>query len=230
MSWPLADAGDPKWAETLIGQTVAVFTGAMIPVLLMLLNERISARRRGEEWFERRYVEDCLDVLYEFFTRWHTLSSLLFRNAREAFGRIDFGDIPHTAMARLNMLAGGASAQNWFNAMHGLRLRGSGADDYQLLVQFQTQSADMAQQILALRNCLLSRRLRSKADAYRFSDSESAKQFRSAAEAMLGKITSHPSVTTYTATNNGAQPASRVLCEHRSTRTGRRRSNGSPTP
>ena len=91
--------------------------------------------------------------------------------------------------------------------MHGLRLRACGRNDVQLLVQFQIQSANMASRVLGLRNELLGRKFKSKADVRGLYEEQWAKAFRSAVAEMTNQITSHPSVTTYE-TGNDANEAS----------------------
>jgi hypothetical protein len=54
-----------EWLKLVSG----VVVGAMIPIVVLFLKERTDARRRLSEWFEKKYIEDSIDVLHEFFSK-----------------------------------------------------------------------------------------------------------------------------------------------------------------
>lgn len=184
-----------EWLKLVSG----VMVGAMIPIVVLFLKERIDARHRLSEWFEKKYIEDSIDVLHEFFSKWALLSALPARNVQELLSNPAFAEVPSQAAGRLASITGGVAFQNWFNAMRGQWLRAAHQGDWNQLIKFHTHAASFAEHLNALRRELLSQKMTAKADAYQLRESAYIKRFNQLLGKMTEDLVSNPNVKTYTA-------------------------------
>lgn len=181
---------------------VAVFVGAMIPVILFFLEKWWDKRIRVQEWFAEKYIENGIDVLDEFFRRWATISSLPTFSAKDSMVNPAFDEIPHKAIARLGTLTKGVDFQNWFNAMRALRMRAIGQNDYNCMTTFHSQAASMCEHLNRLRQGLLAHNVKRKTDVYKLRDLACVKTFNNTLNELTEKLVDNPNVTKYTAKKN----------------------------
>ncbi len=185
--------------ELLVTSSVSVCVGAMIPVVLVLLQERLAARKQIVEWFEKRYIEDGIDVLHEFFSSWAILSALPARTPQELLANPTFAEVPSHAAGRLACITGHVAFQNWFNALRGQWLRAAHQGDWNQLVKFHQYVASVSEHLNELRRELLSHKVLAKRDAYRLHNLACVKRYNQVLEEMTNELQSDPSVRKYTA-------------------------------
>ena len=188
-----------KWLQMILPSAVSVLVGGMIPIGLFYLKELLTRHRDVADWFEKRYIEDCIDVLHEFFGKWVLLSALPARNVQELLVNPAFSEVPLQSASRLASITGSVFFQNWFNAMRGQWLRAAARGELNDLVKFHTQAASMAEHLNILRSDLLGHRLKSKSDAYRVRELPCVLRFNDALKKMTDHLVDSPDVTTYTA-------------------------------
>ncbi|HUT13590.1 MAG TPA: hypothetical protein VMY42_24090 [Thermoguttaceae bacterium] len=187
-----------KWLELTIPPAVSVFVGGMIPIVLFYLKEWLDSRKRISEWFEKKYIEDAIDSLHQFFGEWAILSSLPAKSVQELVANPVFNRVPSQAAATLATITGGVSFQNWFNAMRGQWLRAANQRDWNQLVKFHTHAASMVEHLNVLRRELLGHRIRAKTDAYSLRDLKCVADFNDSLQRMTDDLVADPHVTTYT--------------------------------
>jgi hypothetical protein len=188
--------------ELIVSTTVSVLVGGMIPVLTLLLTEWLARRRRLAEWFEKIYIEECIDPLHDCFCGWALNSSRPTRNVQESLANPALGEVPIGAASRLMTLTGSIELQNWLNAMRGLRLRAAGRNDFNGWTKFQCHAMSIAQHLDTLRKELLPQKVRSKSAVYGFRNLACVKTFNETLKKLMDDIVDDPNVTKYTATSS----------------------------
>jgi len=178
---------------------VAVFVGAMIPVILFFLEKWWDRRIRVQEWFAAKYIENGIDVLDDFFRRWATISSLPTFSVKDAMVNPAFDEVPHQAIARLGTFTKIVHFQNWFNAMRKLRMRAIGQNDCNSMTTFHCHAASMCEHLNRLRQGLLARNVKRKTDVYKLRELACVKTFNNTLNELTEKLVDNPNVTKFTA-------------------------------
>ena len=174
--------------QLTISTAASVLVGGLIPVTIFLLTEWMKQQREIAEWFEKRYIEDSIDVLQEFFGKWALLSSLPARNPQELLVNPVFAEVPTQAATRLTSIIGPLSFQNWFNAMRSFWLRTVQRGNFDELIQFHIHAATMAERLTELRTDLLEIHLKRKSDTYKLRTSTGVTKFNDSLEAMTNTL------------------------------------------
>jgi hypothetical protein len=190
--------------QFLISQAIAVLIGAMIPVVTMWIQHAREKRKEAQAWFEKQYIEECLDLLYIHFNEWSLRVGLPSRSASESINRIDFNNLPTTEIGRLSMLLNSdITMRNWLCAMNGLALRTIGQNSTELKITFERQMISMSQRLFELRWQLIQKTIKSKSSIKDIPNLPFVDDFKKAVKEMQDIATKHPSVKKYTA--NGSQ-------------------------
>ena len=71
----------------------------------------------------KKYVEDTINVLVDFFGEWAMLSALPARNSQELLANPVFTQVPSRSAGRLAMMTGGVAFQNWLVRCGGCGFR-----------------------------------------------------------------------------------------------------------
>lgn len=185
--------------ELIVSTTVSVLVGGMIPVLTLYLTERLARRRQMTEWFEKTYVEECIDPLHDCFCGWTLISSRPTRHVQESLANPALGEVPIGAASRLMTLTGSMELQNWLNAMQGLRLRAVARNDFNGWSKFQCHAASIAKHLDILRKELLTQKVKSKSTVYGFRNLACVTTFNEILKKLMSDIVDDPNVKTYTA-------------------------------
>jgi len=180
----------------------------MIPIVLIYLKESLDRRRRIAEWFEKKYVEETIDVLVDFFGQWAMLSALPARNPQELLANQVVTQVPSQSAGRLATMTGGVAFQNCFSAMRALWLQALNRGDWNKMVKFHQYSALIGEHLSLLRHGLLNHSLRSKGDAYSLRDLKCVKDFNEALERITVELSNEPDVTVYRAKDHTTETAS----------------------
>ncbi len=186
-----------SWVRFVTANAVSVLVGGMIPIVAILLKYRIDRRRRLADWFEEKYIQDSVDVLHEFFSKWAFLSGLPARNVQELLAHPAFADIPSQAASRLAVITGRTAFHNWFNAMRALWLRAAHRGEWGDSVKFHTSAASFCGLLDALRGELLRVTLAQKADIYTFRRLSWVEHFNHSLDRLTDDLNNDPNVTTY---------------------------------
>ena len=160
----IPDSTGITWMQFVLGQTIAIIIGGIIPIALIIFKERRDSKKKMVEWFETEYIEKCVSELFEFF------QSQFLAVSQPAIGVEVLAkcDIPvlRTSMARLYTITGGSAFDNWLKAIRVLRIKAINFMDLNLKVQYETQLGNMALRLEDLRKGLTEFPIKAKKQIY----------------------------------------------------------------
>jgi hypothetical protein len=144
-----------NWFQFAIAQVVAVIVGAMIPILALYIKEKLDAKKRIAEWFEIKYIEECIDVLLQFLNGWFLMSYKPVQEVKDVLRSNKYNKMPTNAISRLETIVDGCDFSNWIINMQALRSRVLSNGDSHILDKFRSQTSNIVLRLNELRKNLL---------------------------------------------------------------------------